>query len=47
MSGRFLSNRGALVPALADTGLSKEAVRRSVQALSYGSWNIGGLLEAW
>lgn len=47
VSGRFLNNRGALVPALADTGLSKEAVRRSVQALSYGSWNIGSLIAAW
>ena len=47
LSGRFLSSRGALVPALADTGLAKEAVRRSVQALSYGDWSIGGLLAAW
>ena len=47
VSGRFLNNRGALVPALADTGLAKEAVRRSVQALSYGSWNIGSLIAVW
>ena len=46
-SGRFLPSRGALVPALADIGLSKEAVRRSVQALSYGSWNIGSLIQTW
>ena len=30
VSGRFLANRGALLPALADCGLSDEAVRRSV-----------------
>ena len=47
VSRRFLNSRGALMPALADTGLSKEAVRRSVQALSYGSWNIGSLLAVW
>ena len=47
VSGRFLNSRGALVPALDDMVLSKEAVRRSVQALSYGSWNIGGLIQAW
>src|ERR1700712_1934368 len=47
VSGRFLNNRGALVPALADCGLSQEAVRRSVQALSYGSWKIDSLIQNW
>src|SRR5579862_4971937 len=47
VSGRFLSNRGALVPALADGGLSDAAVRRSVQALAYGRWNIADLIDAW
>ena len=47
LSGRFLSNRGALVPALAEMGLSEEAVRRSVQALAYGRWNIKALIDAW
>jgi hypothetical protein len=47
VSGRFLANRGALVPALADCGLPDEAVRRSVQALSYGCWNIADLINAW
>lgn len=47
MSGRFLTHRGALVPALADTGLSEQAVRRSVQALAYGRWNIAELIAAW
>jgi hypothetical protein len=47
VSGRFLVSRGALVPALADCGLTDEAVRRSVQALSYGRWNLPALIEAW
>jgi len=47
VSGRFLTSRGALVPALDDSGLAKEAVRRSVQALSYGSWNITSLIQKW
>ena len=46
VSGRFLANRGALVPALADCGLPDEAVRRSVQALDYGRWNITDLIDA-
>ncbi len=47
VSGRFLFNRGALVPALADIGISEESVRRSVQALAYGRWNIKALIDAW
>jgi hypothetical protein len=47
VSGRFLANRGALVPALEDCALSADAVRRSVQALSYGCWNIQDLIDAW
>ena len=29
LSGRFLQNRGAIVPALNDTGLEPDAVRRN------------------
>jgi hypothetical protein len=47
LSGRFLGSRGALIPALADTGLEDSAVRRSVAALAYGRWNIQTLLAAW
>ena len=47
LSGRFLSSRGALVPALAATGLSDDAVRRSVAALAYGKWNLADLVSAW
>ena len=47
LSGRFLPSRGALFPALADTGLSEEAVRRSSAALRDGKWNLAQLLAAW
>lgn len=47
LAGRFLSSRGALFPALADTGLSQEAVRRSAAALAYGKWDLAQLLQAW
>ena len=47
LSGRFLQSRGALFPALADTGLEPEAVRRSVAAVAYGKWKIAGLIAAW
>ena len=47
VSGRFLTSRGALVPALADTGLSEQAVRRSVQALAYARSNIKQMIDAW
>ena len=47
LSGRFLPSRGALVPALADTGLPDDAVRRSGAALAYGRWKIADLLSAW
>ena len=47
LSGRLLASRGALFPALADSGLAPEAVRRSVAALAYGKWNIADLIAAW
>jgi hypothetical protein len=47
LSGRFLQSRGALVPALSDTGLEPEAVRRSVAAVAYGKWKIEDLIAAW
>jgi hypothetical protein len=47
LSGRLLLSRGAVFPALADTGLSDAAVRRSAAALAYGHWTIGCLLLAW
>jgi hypothetical protein len=47
LSGRFLLSRGAVCPALADRGLSADAVRRSGAALTYGRWAIQSLVMAW
>src|SRR5437870_2459726 len=47
ISGRFLLSRGAVFPALADGGLSADAVRRSGAALAYGCWAIQTLVRAW
>src|SRR2546421_12888820 len=47
ISGRFLLSRGAVFPALADGGLSADAVRRSGAALAYGRWDIQNLVRAW
>ena len=47
LSGRFLLSRGAVFPALADGGLSADAVRRSGAALASGRWAIQPLVRAW
>jgi hypothetical protein len=47
VSGRFLLSRGAVFPALADRGLSADAIRRSGAALTYGRWAIQTLVKAW
>jgi hypothetical protein len=47
LSGRLLASRGALIPALWDTGLAAEAVRRAGAALSHGCWRCSELLGAW
>jgi hypothetical protein len=47
LSGRLLQSRGALFPALTDSGLPPEAVRRSVAAVAYGKWKSADLLAAW
>ena len=47
LSRRFLPSRGTLFPALADTGLSEAAARRSGVALRTGQWNLAQLLAAW
>jgi hypothetical protein len=47
LSGRLLSSRGAVIPALWDTGLAADAVRRAWAALTYGRWGCPELLEAW
>jgi hypothetical protein len=47
LSGRLLESRGAVIPALAATGLSDDAVRRAWAALAYGQWQIAPLLANW
>lgn len=47
LSGRLLANRGAIIPALAASGLKPEAVRRAWAALAYGAWDVLTLLTAW
>jgi hypothetical protein len=47
LNGSFLTSRGAIFPALQESGFSPEEIRRSWQAMRYGAWNIDGLLDAW
>jgi len=47
LSGRLLQSRGALFPALADLGLSDDAVRRASAALTYGRFQMADLIEDW
>src|SRR5436190_23523967 len=47
LSGRLLASRGAVIPALADTGLSAAAVRRAWAALATGHWASNTLLARW
>jgi hypothetical protein len=47
LSGRFLASRGAVIPALADTGLPEPAVRRAWAALATGHWEVNALLARW
>lgn len=44
LSGRLLQSRGALIPALAASGLLPDAVRRAWAALAYGAWDVATLL---
>ena len=46
ISGRLLQTRGALIPALAATGLEPAAVRRAWAAFAYGAWDIAALIAA-
>jgi hypothetical protein len=47
LSGRLLSSRGAVIPALADAGLGVDAVRRAWAALCYGKCDSDCLLARW
>jgi hypothetical protein len=47
LSGRLLSSRGALFPALTDLGLTPQAVRRAEAALCYGHFQTDTLVANW
>lgn len=44
LSGRLLPSRGAVIPSLADLGLSEDAVRRPWIAQAYGRRSAGILV---
>ena len=47
LSGRLLSSRGALFPALSDLGLDPAQVRRAEAALCYGRYRLEDLTASW
>lgn len=47
LSGRFLTARGAMFPALDSLGLAPDAVHRANAALNYGRWNTENLIARW
>ena len=47
LNGSFLSSRGAIFPALQESGFCPEEIRRSWQAMRYGAWCIDDLLQSW
>jgi hypothetical protein len=44
LSGRLLQTRGALIPALAATGLAPTVVRRAWAAFADGAWDVSQLI---
>jgi hypothetical protein len=47
VSGQLLAARGAVIPGLAASGLSRGAVRRAWAALGQGAWTSEHLLMRW
>ena len=47
LNGSFLGSRGAIFPALQESGFSAKEIRRSWQAMRYGAWCIDDLLQSW
>ncbi|MEM9276444.1 MAG: hypothetical protein AAGA80_26365, partial [Cyanobacteria bacterium P01_F01_bin.143] len=47
LNGSFLESRGAIFPALEESGFSTKGIRRSWQAMRYGAWSIDDLLQSW
>lgn len=47
LQGRLLASRGAILPALTNSGLSWAEARRCWAAMRYGVWHSSDLIEAW
>jgi hypothetical protein len=47
LRGAFLKGRGAVHTALSESGFSDGEIRRSWQALRYGTWDIRELIARW
>lgn len=47
LQGSLLSSRGAIFPALLDSGFGKETARRCWAAMRYGAWQPAELIGAW
>jgi hypothetical protein len=47
LKGAFLQARGAVHTALSESGFSDDEIRRSWQALRYGTWDICELITRW
>ena len=47
LNGSFLGSRGAIFPALQDSGFCPQEIRRSWQAMLRRAWGIEQLLGAW
>lgn len=47
LSGRFLTSRGAVIPALSAMKLADAEVRRAAAALAWGSFRTCDLVSAW
>ncbi len=47
LNGSFLESRGAIFPALQESGFSVKEIRRSWHSMRYGDWSIDDLLQSW
>lgn len=47
LSGSFVRSRGAVFPALQESGLDEQQMRRSWAAMRYGKWAIETLIEVF
>lgn len=47
MNGSFLSSRGSIHEALAQSSFAKEEISRTWAGFAYGQWSITRLVRAW